>query len=86
MVVTIVAFFLPQCSLSQMIETLVSSNEMEEVSAANSTRIKNAVPMKPENGMLSNTFGRVMNIRDGPLLRASSLPPENTNTEVGLIG
>ena len=34
--------------------------------------------------MLANTFGRVTNIRLGPLPRASLLPPENTNT-AGII-
>ena len=49
-----------------------------------STSRKKAVPMTPPNFMLANTFGSVMNIRDGPAFRASLLPPENTNT-AGMI-
>ena len=42
-----VPFFLDQCSLSHRIDTLVSRREIEEVNAANSTRMKNAAPIKP---------------------------------------
>ena len=53
---------------------------MEDVSAANNTRIKNAVPMKEPNGMLANTFGNAMNIKDGPAPKVAGSPPEKANT------
>ena len=53
---------------------------MEDVSAANNTRMKNAVPMKEPKGMLANTFGNAMNIRDGPAPKVAGSPPEKANT------
>ena len=64
-----------QWNLSRKIDTIVSISEIAEVSAAKSTSRKKAVPMTPPNFMLANTFGSVMNIRDGPAFRASLLPP-----------
>ncbi len=55
--------FRVQCSLSQIIETIVSIREMEEVSAANNTRRKNTAPINSPKGMFANTFGSVTNIR-----------------------
>ena len=49
-------------------DTMVSIREMEEVSAANSTRTKNTTPMTVPNAMFSKTIGRVTNIRPGPAL------------------
>ena len=73
-----------QPSLSIRIETMVSISEMEEVSAANSTRKKNRPPMNCPPGIDRKTFGRVMNIRPAPAPMADSSPPENTNT-AGII-
>ena len=52
--------------------------------AYSKTKRKNAVPKKSPKGMLSKTLGKVANIRPGPFPRASSFPPENTNT-AGII-
>ena len=47
--------------------------------------IKNAMPMiVPAIPMLSNTFGKVTNIRPGPLPKAEASPPEKANT-AGII-
>lgn len=66
------------------IDTTVSIREMEEVRAANNTRKKKAPPKKPDIFILANTFGRVINIRSAPELRADSSPPEKAKTE-GMI-
>ena len=72
---------LDQCSFSIIIETIVSNKEIEEVNAANNTRIKNAVPITEPNCIFANTFGSAMNIRDGPAPRVAGSPPENANTD-----
>ena len=61
------AFFLLQWNLSRKMDTMVSISEMEEVRAAKITSRKKAAPMAPPMGMLLNTFGRMTNIRLGPL-------------------
>ena len=73
-----------QCNLSMMKDTMVSINEMDEVSAANNTNKKNNVPMTPPKRILSNTFGSVINISPGPAPKAALSPPENANT-AGMI-
>ena len=57
---------------------------MELVTAANSTSKKNSTPTAEPKPMLSNTLGRVMNIRDGPAFSEAESPPENANT-AGMI-
>ena len=57
---------------------------MELVRAANSTKVKNSIPTTVLNPILSNIFGSVINISDGPDCRASGSPPENANT-AGII-
>lgn len=79
-VTTIHVKVLFQWNLSQRIETIVSINEIEEVSAAKNTNMKKSVPIAPPNAMLLNTFGNVMNIRLGPACKFSAVPPENANT------
>ena len=49
---------------------------MELVIAANSTRTKNRMPTAEPSLMLSNTFGMVMNISEGPACSVSGSPPE----------
>ena len=66
-------------------ETIVSIKEMEEVTAAKNTRIKNTVPSTVPRGMLANTFGRVMNISPAPAFKADSSPPEKINTDGTII-
>ena len=62
---------------SIMPDTIASSIDIELVSAANSTRKKNIVPIILPAGRALNTFGKVTNIRDGPDCSASLSPPEN---------
>lgn len=57
-----------QLNLSLKMDTIVSIKEIDEVSAAKNTNIKNAVPTKLPIGMLLNTFGNVTNINPGPVL------------------
>ena len=66
-VIAMVAVLRFMWALSISTETSVSISEMEEVSAANSTSRKNTAPIMVPNFMESNTIGRVMNIRPGPL-------------------
>ena len=60
---------LDHLNLSIKMETIVSIKEMEEVTAAKNTRIKNTVPSTVPRGMLANTFGRVMNISPAPAFK-----------------
>ena len=63
--------------------TRVSMMEMQEVSAAKATMMKNTRPIRePARPMASNTLGRDTNIRLGP--EAIPSVPENTNT-AGMI-
>ena len=73
-----------QFNLSMIMETIVSINEIADVSAAKNTRIKNKVPITLPNLILLNTLGSVINIKPGPALRVSGSPPENANT-AGMI-
>ena len=57
---------------------------MELVSAANSTRRKNRIPITVPKPILANTFGMVINIREGPACRVSGSPPEKAKT-AGMI-
>ena len=66
-------------------ETTVSIREIEEVSAANRTSRKKALPINPPNGMLANTFGSVINIKLGPALNCAWSPPEKTKTAGTII-
>ena len=59
--------------------------EMEEVSAASRTSMKNTLPITVAIPMLSNTFGNVTNIRLGPLPKALWSPPEKANTAGTII-
>ena len=77
-------FFRFHPSSSEIVETLVSIREMALVRAASSTRRKKVKPAIPPKPMLANTFGRVINIRDGPACRVSGAPPEKANT-AGMI-
>ena len=56
----------PIPSLSRKMETIVSMREIAEVSAANSTIIKNVAPMMDPPGMVAKTLGNVTNISPGP--------------------
>ena len=76
---------LDHLNLSIKMETIVSIKEMEEVTAAKNTRIKNTVPSTVPRGMLANTFGRVMNISPAPAFKADSSPPEKINTDGTII-
>ena len=58
--------FLLHLNLSWKIETIVSISEIEDVSAAKRTRMKNATPTIEPPFMDSNTLGSVTNIRPGP--------------------
>ena len=49
---------------------------MELVIAANSTSMKNRMPTAEPKPMLSNTFGMVMNISEGPACSMFGSPPE----------
>lgn len=60
------AVFLPSFVLSMTIDTIVSINEMEDVSAAKNTSKKKIAPIKPPIGISLNTSGRVTNIKVGP--------------------
>ena len=48
------------------VETLVSIRETALVRAASNTSMKNTIPVAVPNPILANTFGNVINIRDGP--------------------
>ena len=65
-------------------DTMVSIREMEDVSAAKITSRKKAAPTAFPKCMVSNTFGRITNIRLGPLCSIFGSPPEKTNT-AGMI-
>lgn len=56
-------------NLSISEETIASIIEMALVIAAKNTRIKNNRATTSPPGIWSNTFGRVINIRPGPLLK-----------------
>ena len=73
-----------QCNSSWKVDTLVSKSEIALVAAARSTNTKNRIPAILPTPILANTFGSVMNIKDGPACRSSGLPPENANT-AGMI-
>ena len=79
-----VAFRLSQPSSSSKVDTALSVNAIELVIAANSTSTKNKIPTPVPSPMLSNTFGIVININDGPACRVSGFPPENAKT-AGII-
>ena len=57
---------------------------MELVSAANKTSVKKRIPTAVPKPMLSNIFGIVINIKDGPDCSVAESPPENANT-AGMI-
>ena len=65
-------------------DTTVSMSEIDEVSAAKKTRMKNSVPTNPPKGIDSNTRGRVMNMSPGPALILLGSPPLNATT-AGII-
>ena len=79
-----VDFLRPQPSSSSKVETALSVSAMELVSAANSTRRKNRIPITVPKPILANTFGMVINIREGPACRVSGFPPEKAKT-AGMI-
>ena len=72
-------------NLSIRTATSVSSSEMEEVSAASNTKIKNTAAITLEKAILSNTFGSITNIKDGPFASMDESPFENTNTAGTII-
>ena len=79
-----VPFFLDQPNSSSKVDTTLSVSAMELVIAAKSTSRKNKTPAAEPNPMLANTFGSVMNIREGPACSVSGSPPEKANT-AGMI-
>ena len=79
-VIKTVAFFRLQCSSSSKVDTALSVRAMELVTAANRTRRKNRIPVPVPNPMPANTFGSVMNMREGPAWRVSGSPPEKAKT------
>ena len=72
-------------NLSISTATSVSSSEMEEVSAASNTKIKNTAAIMLENAMLLNTLGSITNIKDGPFASIEESPLENINTAGTII-
>ena len=60
-------------SSSSKVETALSVSAMELVTAANSTSRKKRIPTAVPNPMLSNTFGIVINIKDGPACSVSGV-------------
>ena len=81
---TTVAFLRPHFSSSWNVDTALSVNAIELVTAAQSTSRKNIIPTSLPSPMLSNTFGIVINISDGPACKLVASPPENANT-AGII-
>ena len=71
-------------SSSSIVATAVSVRAMALVRAAKRTRRKNSVPPSLARPVDSRTLGIVMNIREGPALRAAGSPPEKANT-AGMI-
>ena len=51
---------------SRSTATMVSTSEIDDVSAAKNTRIKNTAPTILPPGMALNIFGSTTNISDGP--------------------
>ena len=70
----------PFVNLSSIVDTTASRSEIEEVSAAKSTRMKNKLPtINPiGEGKLINTLGKTTNIRPGPADNSSWDPNANT--------
>ena len=60
-------------------DSILTQNK-PEVSAAKNTSTKKANPIRVPIAMLSNTFGRAMNIKDGPAPNVAGSPPEKANT------
>ena len=52
--------------------------------AASSTSTKNRIPAAVPIPILANTFGKVINMRDGPACKFSGFPPEKEKT-AGMI-
>ena len=69
---------------SSNVDTALSVNAIELVSAAKRTSRKNRIPIAVPNPIFSNTFGIVINISAGPACNVSGFPPENANT-AGMI-
>ena len=65
---------LPQPNLSLKMDTTVYIREMEDVSAAKNTIMKNTAPMTAPPGIVSKTLGKVSNISVGPLPSFSVSP------------
>ena len=84
---TTVAAFRPSFALSCTMETTVSKREIDDVSAANSTSRKNAVPNSPPIFMEPNTFGSTPNISPGPACPRikDASPPLNATTAGTII-
>ena len=72
-------------NLSIRTATNVSSKEIDDVSAANSTRIKKTAPMALLKAILLKTFGSITNIREGPFANIEESPLENTKTAGTII-
>ena len=70
---------------SSTVETALSVNAIELVTAANNTSKKNRIPANVPNPMLSNTFGIVININDGPACSVSGSPPENAPHQLSYV-
>jgi len=69
-----------------MMAVHVSTSEMELVSAAKMTRMKNTQPMMPPAGpMLLKTCGRMTNMRDGPAFCATASPEPSAANVEGMI-
>ena len=72
-------------NLSIKTATNVSSKEIDDVSAANSTKIKKTAPMALLKAILLKTFGSITNIREGPFASIEESPFENTKTAGTII-
>lgn len=72
-------------NLSIRIATNVSSKEIDDVSAANNTKIKKTAPMALLKAILLKTFGSITNIREGPFASIEESPFENTKTAGTII-
>ena len=71
---------------SEITAVHVSTSEIELVSAAKMTRMKNTQPMMPPaSPMLLKTCGRMMNISDGPAFCATASPDPSAANVDGMI-
>ena len=55
---------------SSMVDTALSAKAIDEVSAANKTNKKNKIPAPCPKPIDAKTFGKVINIKEGPACKA----------------